>query len=89
MIDTIKNDKEKCKEWLLGVVSEAERQFGSKTGALKLRYVYDKFLIAFPFLSHFVDFSEFSDMVDVALEWMKGSIKTSRYLHDYIKGGDT
>ena len=44
-------DKKKAKEWLLLAVLEAEKLYGSKTGAVKLRYVYDMFLTTFPILS--------------------------------------
>ncbi|MFR6482019.1 MAG: hypothetical protein ACLUPD_10785 [Anaerotignum faecicola] len=40
--------REKVKEWLLLAVTEAEKELGSGTGQLKLRYVYDLFLRRFP-----------------------------------------
>ena len=36
------------KEWLLWAVTQAEQYLGSGTGALKLRYVYDLAVEAFP-----------------------------------------
>lgn len=65
----------KVKEWLLLAVLEAEKQFGSGTGQLKLRSVYDLFVSRFPWLAKIVSFSTFSGWVDEALdkveEWLK------------------
>lgn len=58
----------KVKEWLLWAVAEAEKRFGSKTGQLKLRYVYDMFTARFPFAAKFLSFEQFSNLVDEALE---------------------
>lgn len=35
------------KEWLLYAVAQAEKELGSGTGQLKLRYVYDMFILKF------------------------------------------
>ena len=43
----------KIKEWLLYAVTEAEKELGSGTGQLKLRYVYDMFVAKFPYLVKF------------------------------------
>ena len=40
----------KVKAYLLCIVIEAEKQFGSKTGKLKLSLVYSKFCETFPSL---------------------------------------
>lgn len=77
-------DKKKAKEWLLLAVLEAEKEFGSKTGAIKLRYVYDMFLATFPILSKFVSFEEFSSMVDEVLEKMKHLINTNTKVFEYV-----
>lgn len=65
----------KVKEWLLVAVLEAEKQFGSGTGKLKLRSVYDLFVARFPWLAKIVHFETFSGWVDEALdtveEWLK------------------
>ena len=69
-------------EWLLGVVTEAEKQLGSGTGQLKLRQVYDKFLEKFPLLSVLVPFK----MVDKALERMRLMLAGNSYAQSYVEG---
>lgn len=73
-------------EWLLGVVTEAERQLGSGTGQLKLRQVYDKFLQKFPLLSVFVPFKIFSDMVNKALAKMRLMLAGNSFAQSYVEG---
>lgn len=82
----IAKDKQKAKEWLLLAVLEAEKLYGSKTGAVKLRYVYDMFLATFPILSRVVSFEEFSKLVDDALEEMKHLINTNVKVFEYVGG---
>lgn len=64
----------KVKEWLLYAVVEAERELGSKTGQLKLRYVYDLFMCRFKFGAYIISFDTFSRLVDEALDEMKDMI---------------
>ncbi len=73
-------------EWLLGVVTEAEKQLGSGTGQLKLRQVYDKFLEKFPLLSVLVPFKMFAEMVDKALERMRLMLAGNSYAQSYVEG---
>ncbi len=73
-------------EWLLGVVTEAEKQLGSGTGQLKLRLVYDKFLEKFPLLSVLVPFKMFSEMVDKALAKMRLMLAGNSLAHSYVEG---
>lgn len=61
----------KIKEWLLYAVMEAEAQFGSGTGKLKLHYVYDMFITRFPAFVDIISFEMFSKLVDEALEEMR------------------
>lgn len=58
----------KVKEWLLMAVLEAEKQFGSGTGKLKLRSVYDLFVARFPWIAKIVSFETFAQWVDEALD---------------------
>lgn len=58
----------KVKEWLLMSVLEAEKQFGSGTGKLKLRSVYDLFVARFPWIAKIVSFETFAQWVDEALD---------------------
>ena len=55
------------RQWLLYAVAVAEEQFGSETGALKLRFVYDLFVTRFPKIKVFISFEYFSTLVDDAL----------------------
>ena len=50
----------KVKEWLLLAVIEAEKIFGGKTGEIKLRYVYDLFIMRFPAIAKVISFETFS-----------------------------
>lgn len=74
----------KAKEWLLLAVTEAERALGAKTGVLKLRYVYDKFIVRFPVFSKFITFEMFSNMVDEALIEMRHYIETSAGINAFV-----
>ncbi len=72
------------KEWLLYAVTEAEKQFGTGTGKLKLRQVYDWAVIKFPCLQ-FVKFEVFSKWVDEALEIMRELLKKNQTVLEYIE----
>ena len=74
----------KVKEWLLWAVTEAERELGSGTGQLKLRYVYDMFIVKFPFLVKVISFEHFSVLVDEALDKFRTLLETNQKLKDYI-----
>lgn len=67
----------KVKEWLLWAVIAAEKDLGSGTGKLKLRQVYDLFIVRFPWLVKVVSFTKFSDLVDEALIEMRNLLKTN------------
>ena len=72
------------REWLLYCVCYCEKQLGSGTGKLKLRYAYDLFLDKFPTLSRFITFEAFSGYVDSALDQMKELISTNMKIKEYI-----
>ena len=55
-------------EWLVDKVGDAEAYFGSETGQLKLRSVYNVFVLNRPILALFISFDKFSNYVDAALE---------------------
>lgn len=65
------------KNWLVWAVSEAEKTLGSKTGKLKLRYVYDAAVSRFSIIAKLIPFGLFSLMVDSALETMRDMIETN------------
>lgn len=81
-----KNEKRMAQNWLLTAVSEAEKEFGAKTGTLKLHHVYDWFISKFPTLAKFMTFEEFGKMVDTALEEMRHLIETNEAFKNYIEG---
>lgn len=72
-----KKQKEQIRQWLIYAVAEAEKKLGSGTGQLKLRYVYNMFIAKFPAIALFIDFEDFSKMVDSALEELQELIKSN------------
>ena len=78
----------KVREWLLWAVTGAEKELGGGMGKLKLRQVYDLFVMRFPWLVRVVSFDLFSDMVDDALEEMRSMLQTNTAVKVLVKGGD-
>lgn len=76
----------KVKEWLLWAVTEAERELGSGTGQLKLRYVYDMFIVKFPSIAKVISFEAFGLMVDEVLEKFRDLLDKNQSLQNYITG---
>ena len=72
------------KEWLLYAVMLAESHYGSGTGKLKLREVYDKFVSQFPWLAKVITFEYFSTLVDEALEEMKKILNENNRIEELI-----
>lgn len=77
---------EKVREWLLWAVTEAEKYLGGGTGKLKLRQVYDLFVVRFPWLAKVIPFGLFSEIVDDALEEMREMLKTNTDVKNYVEG---
>lgn len=75
---------EMIKQWLIFIVIEAEKELGGGTGAVKLRFVYDKFIKRFKFLSKIISFETFSALVDEALETMRFMIQNNPHVATYI-----
>lgn len=75
---------EMLKQWLLFIVIEAEKELGGGTGAVKLRFVYDKFIKRFKFMSKVISFETFSALVDEALETMRFMIQNNPHVATYI-----
>ena len=67
----IMSGKKSVKEWLLYGVFMAESEWGSGTGKLKLRTVYDMFVTKYPIISKLLPFSVFSLWVDEVLKEMR------------------
>ena len=78
--------QEKIKAWLLAIVIEAERQFGEKTGQVKLSWVYAEFVKAYPALVSIVPFKLFSTLVDEVLDKMRNLLESNESLQKYVKG---
>ena len=76
------------REWLLLAVIEAEKALGSGTGQVKLRYVYDLFISKFKYLSLIISFSQFSLLVDQALDTMRDMITNNKQVEGYINGNN-
>ena len=76
----------KVQEWLLYAVTQAEKEFGSGTGQLKLRYVYDNFIMRFPGVAKVISFEAFSLLVDKALEKFNSILNSNKQLQSYIAG---
>lgn len=74
----------KVREWLLFAVTEAEKELGSGTGKIKLRYVYDMFLGKFPYLAQVVTFESFSLLVDEALDQFKEILNDNESVKEYV-----
>lgn len=79
----------KVKEWLKWAVTQAEKELGSGTGQLKLRYVYDLFVKQYPDIAVIISFDAFSDYVSEALEWLNNQLETNPNLKNIVEGGGT
>lgn len=77
----------KVREWLLWAVTGAEKELGAKTGKLKLRQVYDLFVVRFPWLAPIVSFERFSELVDDALEEMRKMLAGNEAVKALVEGG--
>lgn len=78
----------KVREWLLWAVTGAEKELGGGTGKLKLRQVYDLFIVRFPWLAKVVPFELFSSMVDDALKEMREMLETNPAAAALVNGGE-
>ena len=81
---SVQGQIDQVKEWLLYAVMAAEKELGSGTGAIKLRYVYDMFITKFPLMVALIPFSTFSEFVDEALDEFKKLLTTSPELRLYL-----
>lgn len=77
---------ENIKQWLIYACFEAEKILGSKTGQVKLRYVYDLFVSKFKFVSYFISFELFSKWVDDSLIEMKDMINNNDSIRKIVEG---
>ena len=77
--------KQALKEWLKWAVTVAEKEYGGKTGQLKLRYVWDMALKQFPWLERCISFEMFSYYVDEALEWLKTQLESNEAMKQLVE----
>ncbi len=77
---------ETVKQWLIYACIEAEKLLGSKTGILKLRYVYDLFVTKFPWLAQIISFEYFSRLVDEALETVRRQLENNEAIKNIVLG---
>ena len=71
-------------EGMKKTVEEAEALYGSGTGAIKLRYVYDLFIDKFPRLANFISFEDFSEYVNGALKTLEDLIKDNEEIKKLV-----
>lgn len=81
---TFFKDKKNLKNTLLYLCTEAEKQYGSKTGQIKLSYTWDQACQAFPFLTKFLTFDMFSKMVDKCLVNFKNMVISNEKVAEYV-----
>lgn len=74
------------KEVLLTWTILAEKELGSGTGVLKLRYVYDIFIRTMPALATVITFESFSKLVDEVLEKTRVLIEKNKDIKAYVNG---
>ena len=84
VIAFVGNNK-KMKQTLLYLVTTAEKELGSGTGALKLQSVYNKFIEKFPIISTFVPYATFTKLVDDALSKMKTLLEENPTIKEYVE----
>lgn len=82
-----KEQMNNLREWLLGAVTEAEKELGGGTGQLKLRQVYDLFVVRFPWLAKVISFNTFSNLVDDALIEMREMLNKNEAVQEYVAAG--
>lgn len=78
LIKLLKTPTQKRQElllmWLVQAVSLAEKQFGEKTGSLKISFVYDLFIRKYGVLGKFVSRELFETLVDRAIRIMEETL---------------
>lgn len=76
----------RIKEWLIWAVAAAEKELGSGTGQLKLRYVYGLFTQSWTEFAKVVSFEVFSSWVDDALVRFTKIMQTNKNVVNYVEG---
>ena len=81
--------KDKIQQWLIWAVAQAEKELGSGTGQLKIKYVYDLFISKFPAVAIFIKYETFANMVEKALDEFKEMIDTNRRISEEFGAADS
>lgn len=80
------NGKQSVMNWLFYAVTQAERDFcESGLGKIKLKSVYDDFIVSYPIFSKIIPFKVFSAWVDVALDEMRDTLSKNVNFWNYVK----
>ena len=82
LVDYFKKPKEQqiedLEKFLRYLVYKAEELYGSKTGQLKLAYVYNLAVQQFPWIAYFMTYDEFNEKyVKAALDWLKEQVNNN------------
>ena len=70
----------RIRAWLLYIVTQAEKDWGSGTGPIKLSQVYDMFVARYPFIKTFISLETFDKLVDNALDEMRELLEKKEVL---------
>ena len=93
LADTMHKPKEEqieeLKKWLRWLVWEAEEYFGSKTGQLKLAYVYNLAVKQFPWIAYIMTYEEFDEKyVKEALKWLEEQLSKNPNIKALLENGN-
>lgn len=93
LADTMHKPKEEqieeLKKWLRWLVWEAEEYFGSKTGQLKLAYVYNLAVKQFPWIAYIMTYEEFDEKyVKEALKWLEEQLSKNPNIRALLENGN-
>ncbi len=81
---------EQIEEWLFWALFESELAFGGGgTGELKMRYVYDLFILAFPKIAESMPFAEFKSIAEDILPEAKAYWQDTDKLRNMLKEEET
>ena len=72
--------------WLRKLIWEAEGYFGSKTGQIKLAYVYNLAVSKFPWIAAVMTFEEFNEKyIQGGLEWLEKQLRENPKARDLMR----
>lgn len=77
--------RQAVKDWLLRAVIEAEAEFGSETGKLKIRYVYERMIEIFgEVAAQYISLEELDAMAQLPLAEMRRLLESNGAIADYV-----